>query len=84
MPTRRPSLPTPADSATLAATTSPQLQEIVDFAQPSLVLSQPQVLRLARYAMALKDSLALSAQRLLRQAQNGAMLCWYSNDTTPM
>eukprot|EP00972_Heterocapsa_arctica_P103150 15201360-Heterocapsa_arctica.AAC.1 len=72
MPTPRPSLPPPADSATLAATTSPQLQEVVDFAQPSLALSSAQVLRLAKYAMALKDNLSQSAQRLLRQAQNGA------------
>eukprot|EP00972_Heterocapsa_arctica_P049061 7224693-Heterocapsa_arctica.AAC.1 len=84
MPTRRPSLPPPADSATVAATTSTNLQELVDFAQPSHALTSNDVRSLARHAMALKENLANSAQRLLREAQNAAMLCWYSNDTTPM
>eukprot|EP00972_Heterocapsa_arctica_P076554 11292216-Heterocapsa_arctica.AAC.1 len=49
-----------------------QLQEVVALAQPSLALDRNQLRRLARHAMALKEHLSQSAQRLLRQAQNGA------------
>eukprot|EP00972_Heterocapsa_arctica_P065654 9689731-Heterocapsa_arctica.AAC.1 len=84
MPTSMPTPPPPACDDDCTAPAPPHLQEVVALAQPSLALTSNHLRSLARHAMALKENLSLSAQRLLRQAQNSAMLCWYSNDTTPM
>lgn len=61
-----------------------RISEIISLAQPSRSCDSHEVVRLARYAMAAKAFLRSAAERLLQKARGSAVMCWYSNDTTPM
>lgn len=62
----------------------PAIREMIGYAQPSRACSSQQMSRVSRFAMATREFLHQDALRLLQRSVGGAILCWYSNDTTPM
>ena len=56
--------------------------DLVALSRLSLVFELHEVVKLARYAVAMKEHVIMAAERVLRRAEGSAVFVWYSNDTT--